>query len=390
MQRLFLPVGQGAFYCEKFSEEDFCGKVNVVYDCGSVSGFKALKSTIEWVFEKNESIDAVFLSHLHEDHINGLPLLMNWCDVKRVYLPMMAVDDLALMRLAYGVRRHPKPSLYEGIRDGYYMAERFVEDVMREPADAIRRHHSEYSQNRGSTIEVVHIPVGNADGVLNAAYMTSHTVFGNMVGDGLLPKWVYAPFNIRNTLEAERVKQRFVHSFGNDMSPSRIANLIGEADRSEDILDKIRGLYKGIRGGFNANSMTLYSGATDSTLRQYPDVDVSVLNKFNCIIPNYTESGGLYTGDFFAANGKPYWSELKAAYCRFWSNIGCVQVPHHGSKYNFNGDLLAMNAYNVISVGFGNMYHHPSNAVVSQYLARQTFPFIVTQSPNSIFSTTVK
>lgn len=38
MQRLFLPVGQGAFYCEKFSEEDFCGKVNVVYDCGSLSG----------------------------------------------------------------------------------------------------------------------------------------------------------------------------------------------------------------------------------------------------------------------------------------------------------------------------------------------------------------
>ena len=46
MQRLFIPVGQGAFYCEKFSEEDFCGKVNVVYDCGSTSGLSVLKAEI--------------------------------------------------------------------------------------------------------------------------------------------------------------------------------------------------------------------------------------------------------------------------------------------------------------------------------------------------------
>lgn len=136
--------------------------------------------------------------------------------------------------------------------------------------------------------------------------------------------------------------------------------------------------------------MTLYSGAADSALRQYPDVDMGVFGQFKCIIPNYTESGSLYTGDFFAADSKPYWSELKSAYCRFWPNIGCVQVPHHGASYNFNGDLLKMNAYNVISVGFGNMYHHPSNDVLSRYRARQIVPFIVTQSPASIFSTTVK
>ena len=136
-----------------------------------------------------------------------------------------------------------------------------------------------------------------------------------------MPKWIYAPFNIRNVLEAERVKQRFVHSFGSDMSPSRIANLIGEADRGKDILDKIRGLYKGIRGGFNANSMTLYSGAADSAVRQYPDVGVSVFEQFKYIIPDCTESGGLFTGDFLAADSKPYWSELKAAYCKFWPSV---------------------------------------------------------------------
>lgn len=234
MQRLFLPVGQGAFYCEKFSEEDFCGKVSVVYDCGSISGLQALKSMIEWAFEKDEAIDAVFLSHLHEDHINGLPLLMERCDVKRVYLPMMEVDDLALMRLLYGIQRHPKPSPYDDMQDEYYLAERFVEDVLREPVDAIRRCYNEHSRNYRPKIDVEAIPVGNADGVLDRARMTSRAVFDSKFGNGFLSKWIYAPFNIRNELDAEQVKQRFVQSFGCDISPSRIANLIGEADYSKE------------------------------------------------------------------------------------------------------------------------------------------------------------
>ena len=33
MIRSFLPVGQGAFYTERFNNVD--GPINVVYDCGS-------------------------------------------------------------------------------------------------------------------------------------------------------------------------------------------------------------------------------------------------------------------------------------------------------------------------------------------------------------------
>ena len=36
MKRMFLPVGQGAFYCEKFLSKG--GKINIVYDCGTTSG----------------------------------------------------------------------------------------------------------------------------------------------------------------------------------------------------------------------------------------------------------------------------------------------------------------------------------------------------------------
>lgn len=35
MLRSFLPVGQGAFYLERFETND--GRINVVYDCGSLT-----------------------------------------------------------------------------------------------------------------------------------------------------------------------------------------------------------------------------------------------------------------------------------------------------------------------------------------------------------------
>ena len=49
-----------------------------------------------------------------------------------------------------------------------------------------------------------------------------------------------------------------------------------------------------------------------------------------------------------------------------------------------------MSAYNVISAGFGNMYHHPSNTVLVKYLARQKFPFVVTQNQASGFGTVIR
>ena len=107
MKRMFLPVGQGAFYFERFSVGE-CGQcVNVVYDCGSLSGLKYLKKIVNYEFEKTDVIDALFISHLHKDHINGIPFLMERCHVKCVYLSLISPVDLALMRLDFETRSRP-------------------------------------------------------------------------------------------------------------------------------------------------------------------------------------------------------------------------------------------------------------------------------------------
>lgn len=37
MVRSFIPVGQGAFYCEQFLDKQTKEIINIVYDCGSQS-----------------------------------------------------------------------------------------------------------------------------------------------------------------------------------------------------------------------------------------------------------------------------------------------------------------------------------------------------------------
>ena len=382
MQRLFLPVGQGAFYCEKFSEEDFCGKVNVVYDCGSLSGLSLLKTAIERVFDDGEIIDAVFLSHLHEDHINGLPFLMKRCQVKRVYLPMMDTTDLALMHLAYVIRRHQKPLPYEN-EDDYIVAERFVSDALQNPVETIRQY---------ADVHVVALPIVRNNDLSRDVQDVANEIFGGKICNEASQRWIYIPFNIRNDEEADKVRWRFVRLFGKDPSPQNVAEVIADIGGNRLVkgtLLKIRDMYKGIRDGLNANSMTLYSGSENPGLTQSIDLRINEFSRLKHGVSHSRAAGCLYTGDYIASEERCYWKQLKIAYCRHWGNIGCVQIPHHGSNGNFNDEFLTMSAYNVISAGFGNIYRHPSNAVLAKYRARHKFPFVVTQSQASGFGTVI-
>ncbi len=98
MVRSFLPVGQGAFYTEQFD-----GGVNVIYDCGSQTGVEIVEKMIESTFDKGEEIHAVFISHLHSDHINGLEFLLKHCKVETLYLPYLTPHNISISELIQDV-----------------------------------------------------------------------------------------------------------------------------------------------------------------------------------------------------------------------------------------------------------------------------------------------
>ncbi|MCH7613794.1 MAG: MBL fold metallo-hydrolase, partial [Candidatus Marinimicrobia bacterium] len=86
MIRTFQPIGQGAFYTEQFNG------FTIVYDCGSKNE-SLIKKEIKSVFEKGEDIEAVFISHLHSDHINGLEFLLEFCNVKKILMPLLTENE---------------------------------------------------------------------------------------------------------------------------------------------------------------------------------------------------------------------------------------------------------------------------------------------------------
>ncbi len=66
MLRSFLPIGQGAFYREVFCLKD--GRHTIIYDCGSSTDKTIVEGQIKNEFSQGEVIDAVFISHLDDDH----------------------------------------------------------------------------------------------------------------------------------------------------------------------------------------------------------------------------------------------------------------------------------------------------------------------------------
>lgn len=100
MTRTIHPVGQGAFYTECF--EDNGKKYNIVYDCGSDTTTSSARNSlidkeIKQIFEKEEIINALFISHFHRDHINGIATLLRHCRVKYVFLPV--IDNISKLLL---------------------------------------------------------------------------------------------------------------------------------------------------------------------------------------------------------------------------------------------------------------------------------------------------
>lgn len=376
MKRTFLPVGQGAFYLERF-EEEVGEKINVIYDCGSSTDVKLVNDRIKQYLKKGETIDALIISHFDEDHINGIPFLLKYCHVEKIYFPIISSRNKVLMSIGFEIRG----------------CDQFVTDFLDNPIIAIRNLQleyepqliqiREYEYDSFNDYDIISISSGQnlMDDIINSRRLHN---------DSLISKWEYIPYNFRQSARIEKLFIELRDKFKRKININELENLWRYGSNNDR--DEIKEAYKKVPGTLNTNSMTLFSGTTNPESFQYVNCWDGCFCTRCCQwcvdVCQKQMSGCLYMGDY-DASGSQKWMNLKEAYKLYWNNIGCVQVPHHGSRHNFNKELLAIKCIYVISAGYSNKYRHPHAPVLKQFIFNHIIPYIVTEYDESELSISI-
>lgn len=339
--RLILPVGQGAFYVEKFKN----GK-NIVYDCGSISNRKKIPKLIEKYFGKNEDIEALFISHLDKDHMNGVEELLKKCEVKRICFPLITEE----MKLALKI----KVMIEEAMGNSY---SKFMKEFVEDPEAAIKKikedikiklieilpndeENNKKNDNEDTKNQKIkRIKKKSGEDIAEEIEGLEHSCNEN--------KWELIPYNFKQETRINEFEKKLEKEFGKKISLKEVEKIWKE---NEDNREKIKKVYESLKGDLNTNSMTLFSGVRQVGKQMQYD-------------SSYVKVGCLYTGDY-EAKGKNKWKTLEEAYTEYWKWIGMIQVPHHGSIRNCNDALISKKAVYFLSAGEKNTYKHPSQNVV--------------------------
>ena len=392
MLRQFLPVGQGAFYRESFS----CGDaeaVHVVYDCGSSTDIGLLKRCIRRCFERGQSIQAVFLSHFHEDHVNGLEYLLKHCRVEHIFFPLLIGEDKELTLL-----QHLTSSALAKENDFWV---RFARD----PRAALDRLDLDYRPRLHPVRPVddgdeENTPYSAADDflrpiIIDSGRDVSDIIFGHIADtyrDQAIEHWRYIPCHFREKDRREKLKEVLKSRLGTG-NPKKLLDMLkaNPLYRSD-----IRKAYKEVRGDLNTNSMTLFSGTKHPHFWQGMRGWQCPFERFMdapqvCGCADYLlKPGALYMGDY-DAKGPWKWEALQKAYQEYFPYIGCLQLPHHGSRHSFNLELLGIKSCDlyIASAGLDNPFRHPHGDVVKRVLLSGTQPLIVTEQSDSMVELSV-
>ena len=358
LTRTFHPIGQGAFYTERHNINGI--EFTVVYDCGSTTlkGEK-LETKIKSTFPKNHSIDILFISHFHSDHINGIETLKKNYKIKKVVLPLIDDDAKTLLKISNYISDNNSDTQLIDNPTAYFGDGTTVITV------------SETNLNEGDN--GINIESTTDISTLNPKQpVASGTAFISGLANH---DWLFIPFNYKHI---DR-KTQFIASL------TALGLTLTDLDTIEKIAtykDKIREAYNDIDGDLNENSMLLFSGKN-------ADEPICCFAHHHHFFYHYhfdeINSSCIYFGDI---NLKQLGivNDINKKLVRLLPHVGTIQVPHHGSIHNFDSSILKTSNVKcaILSFGTTNTYGHPSDRVIGEILSSSVFPYLVTEKQYSM------
>ena len=394
MTRTFHPIGHGAFYTERFMQHHEC-KFSVVFDCGCYEAFKGgvptgvfedrIKRAIDNFYPKDkETINLLFISHFHQDHINGIKHLKDKCNIERIIVPQLTPE---IVIEAYVFNYIQTKAEQEGtVATSGDFANQWIKELYR-----LKENPSKKSQP--TIIEVA--PAGENLKEEQTWNKISHTDLDSLkegrIGQNTaiectivgVPLWLYIPFNLPNKGTGQLCNLPLFQSAvnGGKVDFEQLDEILKDATIKE-----LKEAYESVYGKkHNSYSMTVFSGTECHRCFKYCHIRLLdfLRTKLCHYIPRYCTLNCLYCGDFEANPTYPKKNsnckELKKFYDKYWDKIGLLQVPHHGSKDNLNTLLYEPEKICIISAGKTDKYQHPNMPVLQAILEKGSIPIIVTE-----------
>jgi len=365
IQRIFHPIGQGAFYSERHK------KFNIVYDCGNWKDTKLADKVVKQAFSEDDEVDVLFISHFDFDHVSKISTLKNHVKlIKNVVLPLLHQEEKILLSNVYRVLGGDILTMINNPQDYFGNETRLIFVSPSEGNGNVINENIE-PQN----INDLNINDNNRIEILGGQAISLSNDYD----------WVFIPYNFEyKKRNLKLIKELRNEGFDCNKLTSNPNYALDEIIHDLRLTKKqggkkINAIYDKLSGRINQNSMILYSGP----LRNQ-DYHKYCLQR-NCYDWHYHKCcsfdkvGCVYTGD----------TDLKVVNIKtvlnyLWDKVGTIQIPHHGDINSFDNQVVSSGNYCCpISLGTNNSYGHPSTKVIGEIMKNCCCPVLVTEKLDS-------
>jgi len=416
LNQKFHGIGQGLFYSAKISTQVDCafrGEFNFIFDCGSLSARKYLIQEIgeyKKLLLRRNTIDLlIIISHLHSDHVNGLEQLLDDVEVNNLVLPYLYPAERALLSI---ISKGPKwyfDFLYSptnflkkrGVKNIIYVSrgEDFKSEppISKENLNEEREYESKYKFDFDELLDDI-----------NTREKARGS--GDDIDDSIIFKKDSKPARVHQLWNfyfyVSPIEENILDLFSNKVKELFEDLSFFEIIRNKDKRKTLRDIYeKYINQDLNFTSLACLHGPFNLfpsfdfrnellpgychlpfflprspfskecrlTCAEFYDCWRHMLDDFKGFYKN--RSYTFLTGDI---NSISEWEGFKKRYQQYFKYIHSFQIPHHGSKNNWNVEIpfdIGPSEY-IISAGIHNKFRHPDIEVI-QNLSQNLSPEII-------------
>ena len=423
-KRIQYAVGQGGFH----SGEIYTGHTELRYvvDCGAMTKYQAsrIKCINEYICENgaHTTIDLLFITHAHADHLNGIDQLLDPESGMRVHTIVMPLLNVTERLICYAKTILEDQS---AASNAFYRS--FIENpegalARFEPTQILRVRSSApeggapFSQEDevpfdrdGNNLNPDQSTQNNTDTVWRtvgkgaSSSISSDSSGTKDISDsiGFLhsekshPIWILAPYvdpsvqselNAFLTQLATQLKQTVSALQENLKNTEFVKKLIS------DKTSELKNAYKSLEKDLNITSLTIYSGPIACSKKNGMDCIIRTDAKINKWLwrHNYSpfhpdkKCGWLGTGDA-ALKDQTRRQNFFKHYGPLLQLVHTFTLPHHGSEGNFDASLLTK-IRPVLCVAAADRigkWRHPGSTVVQSVGSAGAMLSVVTSNEDS-------